>query len=261
MKFRLVYTLLFTIVFAQGFSQKKAKLFNAIGEENAIYAKEWSIGARFHSNGFGLFFEHVWIKDIKRRKLIQVAFFSYNDYRDKKSETIRKNSPKYRKYFYGRQNHFYALNILYGNRRVIANKSEISGVKLSVVYMGGITLGVLKPYYLRFIPSGSNDLNKIMDKRYTGDNEDEFLGQNSSEYEIYGAGGFFRGFDKMSFAPGLQAKVGLNFDFARKNNFVTSLEVGTQIDVFYKKINIYVSDKNKPYIWNVYLSIQLGKRS
>lgn len=259
MKKTCYFILLFSLIFNATFAQKKAKLFTAEGE-NAIYTKEWSLGLRFHSNGYSAFFEHVWIKDIKRRKLIQANFFIYSDLRERKIETKFLQDPRAKKYYYGKINNFYGFNLLYGNRRVIANKSETSGVNLSLSYMGGFTLGFLKPYYLRFIDEDGNGY-QTYDARYTAENAELFLDDNIATSKVFGAGSFSKGFNEIQFLPGAQAKLGLNFDFARKSNFVTSLEVGSQIDVFYKKVAIYATDKNKPYILNVYLSLQLGKRT
>ena len=258
MKIRKLYLCIFLFIGVSVFGQKKEKIFNAEGE-NAIYTKEWGLGLRFHSNGYSAFFEHVWIKDIKLRKLIQAGFFIYSDLRERKIETNFPSDQSSKKYYYGKINNFYALNLLYGNRRVIANKSETSGVKLSLTYMGGFTLGFLKPYYLKFIDRDATPYTTY-NEGYSEANATRFLDSNPASSDVFGAAGFGAGFNKLKILPGLQAKVGLNFDFARKNTLVTSLEVGSQIDVFYKKVEIYATDKNKPYILNVYLSMQIGKR-
>lgn len=258
MKKKTIYIILFLLISSVSFAQKNSRVFNADGE-NAIYTKEWGVGLRFHTNGYSAFFEHVWIKDIKRRKLIQASFFIYSDLRERKIETRYIQDERSKKYYYGKINNFYAFNLLYGNRRVIANKSETSGVKLSLTYMGGLTLGFLKPYYLRFVDLDSPG-NITFDAPYSDDNAEEFLDDDPGSSQVFGAGSFGKGFNQLSFLPGLQAKVGLNFDFARKNNVVTSLEVGSQLDVFYKKVKIYATDRNKPYIVNLYLSMQIGKR-
>ena len=258
MKIKTIYILLFLLSASVSFAQKNSRVFNADGE-NAIYTKEWGLGLRFHTNGYSAFFEHVWIKDIKRRKLIQASFFIYSDLRERKIESAYAQDERAKKYYYGKINNFYALNLLYGNRRVIANKSETSGVKLSLTYMGGVTLGFLKPYALEFIdPDKTDDLT--FSAIYTEDNATEFLDDNVATSTVYGAASFGEGFNKLNFLPGLQAKVGLNFDFARKNDVVTSIEVGSQLDLFYQKVKIYANDRNKPYILNIYLSMQIGKR-
>lgn len=252
---RTFYILIFSLCFANVFSQNKT--YTADGD-NAIYKKEWSVGLRFHTNAISGFFEYVWIKDIKKRKLIQVNIFGYNDYRDKKIKSIIPafaQNVDAKKYFYSKKNNFYSLQMLYGWRRVIANKSEEEGVKLALTYMAGVSLGVLKPYYLEIFYENIDGFDVISEK-YSEDNEQVFLDKN----RIVGASGFDKGFNKMSFAPGVTAKVGLNFDFARKNTLITSIEVGSQIDIFYKKLDIYISDKNKPYILNLYLSMQIGRR-
>lgn len=249
MKIKFAHTLLLILFFSSVYSQKKDKLYNAEGE-NAIYKKEWSVGFRFHTNALSAFFEHVWIKDIKKRKLLQVNLFGHLDLRDKKVDSRLILD---RKYHYAKENNFYSAQVMYGWRRVIANKSEDSGVKLSLTYMGGFTFGFLKPYYLEIL----RENNQTTDEKYSTETAADFLNKN----KIIGAAEFGVGNNELEFMPGVTAKLGLNFDFARKNSIVTSIEIGSQIDVFYKKVKIYVSEFNKPYILNLYLSVQIGKRS
>lgn len=249
MKMKILHTFLLLIFFSTIYGQKRENVFNADGD-NAIYKKEWSVGLRFHTNALSAFFEHVWIKDIKKRKVLQVNLFGHIDIRNKKVPSFLKLDTKY---FYAKENNFYSAQIMYGWRTVIANKSEVSGVKLSLTYMGGITLGVLKPYYLEIF----RENNLTTDEKYSSTTELDFLDKN----KILGAAEFGVGNNELEFMPGATAKIGLNFDFARKNSLVTSIEIGSQIDVFYKKVRIYVSEYNKPYILNLYLSMQIGKRS
>jgi hypothetical protein len=60
---------------------------------------------------------------------------------------------------------------------------------------------------------------------------------------------------------GGHARTGLNFDFGSKDRFVTAIEAGVAVDVFYTKIPIYVNDESNHFMFlGLYLGIHIGKR-
>lgn len=227
-----------------------------------VFKHEWSLGARIHTNGFSAFFERVWIKNIWKRNVLQTNFFYYKSFKDRKTKTEYTQYPGSRPYFYGKQNNFWSVNILYGQKKVIAEKAEKSGVRLCFVYMGGVSLGILKPYGLKIVEQ--EDFTKQPPPTsvyfYDENNPKVFLEPKNADTEIFGAAGIGQGFNKIKPVAGGHLKLGLNFDWASRESFIKSLEVGTQLDIYYKKLPVYITNRNKPYILNLYLGIQLGKR-
>ena len=64
--------------------------------------------------------------------------------------------------------------------------------------------------------------------------------------------------------PGIQAKGGLLFSLGAYDKMVKAVEVGAMVDFYIKKVPIMVESEsvsNKPYFFNLYLSLQLGTRS
>ena len=257
MKQRILYTLLVVVVFASvGFAQKKGNRYSITDEDNAIFKNEWSLGARFHTNGFSTFFERVWIKNIYKKNLIQASFFYYKDFKEQKvSSNLINSQGVQKKFIYGKQNTFFTFDFFYGQRKVLANKMDKNGVRVSMMYGGGVTLGILKPYYLEF----TNDLSTRFVAPYSETNDSAFLDVSPSS-TIIGAAGARYGFNQIKLRPGIQGKFGFNFDWANREYFVKALELGAQVDIFYKGVDILISDRSKPYIFNLYLQLQLGKR-
>ena len=103
-----------TLVGAQ--AQKKSKNFAVLDEENAIYKNEWSIGMKLHTNGYSAFYERVWIKNIWKKNVLQTNFFYFKDFRQKRIKTIYTDVFSAKKFFYGKQNHFWSVNLLYGQK-------------------------------------------------------------------------------------------------------------------------------------------------
>ena len=108
------------------------------------YKHEASAGLRLQTNGFTILGEYGWIKDIHRTRLLQLEYSYYVDFRQKKQHSLQGGSD----YLFGLQNRFHTIRVAYGFKRTIADKAKLNGVRLSAVFFGGISLGLLKPYYL-----------------------------------------------------------------------------------------------------------------
>lgn len=64
----------------------------------------------------------------------------------------------------------------------------------------------------------------------------------------------------MTFVPGVHAKTGLRFDWARFNEVVSALEVGVNAEYYTKDIPLMVFQEDKKFFFNAYLALQFGKR-
>jgi len=226
-----------------------------------IYYKDFSVGLRMSTDGFGAF------ANISRRiNLYKTKFWQFDIGNVTNSKEVKQaslytspygyfDSPK--AYVYGKQNDFYTLSASYGMKRLIAEKATKNGVELSLKYMGGITLGILKPYYLDMIYTNDNvSISYILSQPYSQAGP-RFL---NPEY-IYGASGFTYGLTSVSFVPGIHLKAGLNFDWAAFDDNIKALEVGITCDTYYEKVPIMVSaSNNEQIIPALYVSIEIGKR-
>lgn len=245
------------------FAQKKQDGYTAVDEENMVFKNEWSVGARLHTNGFSAFYERVWIKSIWKKRVIQTNFFYFKDFKEKKVKSVYAQAFNAPAYFYGKQNNFWNVNFLYGNKKVIAEKADKAGVRLSMFYLGGVSLGILKPYALSIVERDEFNVQGIPQTEiyfYDSNNPSVFLSPLNDETRIYGAAGLRYGFNKIKPLPGVHAKFGFNFDWAGHEYLVKSIELGVQLDVYYKKIPVLISERNKPYILNLYMAFMLGKR-
>ena len=134
-------------------AQKKQKM---IDLQDYRYKHEASGGLRIQTNGVTVFAEYGWIKDIYRTRLLQLEYTYYIDYRQKRQKA---RTDRARDYLYGFQNKFHMIHLSYGLKRVIADKANRNGVRLSFIFFGGFSLGLLKPYYLELRqPGDSNSL-------------------------------------------------------------------------------------------------------
>lgn len=245
-------------------AQRNSNTFTEADEANMVFKNEWSFGIKMHTNGYGANFERVWIKSIWKRNVLQTNFFYFKDFKEKRTKTPYAQVFNAPAYFYGKQNNFWNVNLLFGQKKVLGEKADKNGVRVSMFYLGGVTLGVLKPYGLAiveqkdFTPTNAVPPTEVY--FYDENNESVFLEPFNADTRIYGAAGLRHGFNKIKPIPGVHAKFGFNFDWAGQEYIVKSIELGVQLDVYYKKLPIMITDRNKPYILNLYLAFQLGKR-
>jgi hypothetical protein len=232
-------------LYAQEMKQK------AIDMRDYQYKKEASGGVRVQTNGVGLFMEYGWIKDIFRTRLLQFEYSYYIDFRQKKQKSGIQDG---RDYYYGLQNKFHTIRISYGIKRTIVDKADRNGVRLSFVAFGGFALGLLKPYYLNLAPNDSSA--NIRPERYSSANANRFLDRSY----IAEAAPLRYGLNQIQPVPGITGKVGLDFDWGKKDEFVKALAVGVMLDLYYKKLPIMINDYNHFYQISFYLSFQFGKR-
>jgi hypothetical protein len=149
------------------------------------------------------------------------------------------------------------IHLSYGIKRTIADKARRNGVRLSFIFFGGISLGLLKPYYLELIqPNDSNSIPQHKPERYSDENKSRFLDKSL----IYGAAPIRYGLGQMQPVPGIHIKSGLNFDWGTKDQFVKALEAGVMLDLYYKRLPILINNHNRFYQLAAYLSFHFGKR-
>jgi hypothetical protein len=225
-----------------------------------IYYKDYSVGIEAATNGFGAFVNISRRISLYKTKFYQVEIANITNPKavseaSEYSSPVGFDSPK--PFDYGKQNNFYIVNVSIGMKRLIAEKADKSGVELSLKYMGGISLGILKPYDLDLIYSNDNTtISYILQQSYTQAGS-RFL---NPEY-IYGSSGFTYGLNQVSFVPGIHFKAGLNFDWAKYDDNIKALEVGIACNAYYEKVPIMVSSaSNQQIIPELYVSVELGKR-
>lgn len=250
--------------FAQQEDEKK-RVRKPVEKKGIIYNNELSGGIRLLTNGWGVFMERSKILNIRRTRVLQWGFSEVRDYKQRKQSpavafvTSNGVDVDQKDFFFGKQNNFYTFRFGYGYRHIIADKAEKNGVRVSISYIGGLTVGVLKPYYLELAyPVGDNQFDLFVQPYIEGPegNEEVFL----DIFSINSAAGFRYGFRELEPVPGGYGKLGLTFDWAGKEEFIKALEAGVMVDVYYKNIKLMVNQDNRPFFLAAYLSFQFGKR-
>lgn len=152
----------------------------------------------------------------------------------------------------GKTNYLFSIRPQYVVERLLFKKYPEEGVQLSAVLGGGPSIGVVKPYYIKY--PEDNDFRTTRAVPFDPDVH-QFQ-------RIRGSGGFFSGFNQARFELGVNMKLGLNFEFAQSKNIVSGIETGWSLEYYPNTIDIVPkhNDENNSIYSAVYLILYYGSR-
>lgn len=236
--------------------------------EGIIYNREFTVDVKLlQTNGFSV---GVNIGQLKTYYLTRYFNFEFGELRHHKRfrqsfDFQQQASRISRAFVYGKQNNLYVLRGGFGEKRYLSEKAKRRGVAVGISYEGGVSLGILKPYYLELIrttePGSPQDFT-IRSEKYSERNANTFLEIS----RIYGSSGFTEGLGEISAIPGAHGKFAMHFDWGAFDEFVKAIEAGVMVDVFLREMPIMVesprveNSENRSVFINLYINLQLGKR-
>jgi len=216
-----------------------------------IFNKQSAFSISLRSDGYGLGYEHGKYKKINKTNL---WWLTLGERKNPKEEKIMKQAAGFQvgnPYIFGKQNNFYFLNIGFGKQLLLGGKSAKNGIAVSAIYGGGLSLGMLKPYYLDVnTAAGTRDNIKYED------NPSTFLDPSS----INGAAPFGKGFNEIKYVPGVFAKGALRFDYGRFNDILSALEISFSGEYYAQKMPIMLLNKEKNFFITGSISLIFGSR-
>ena len=225
-----------------------------------IYNKERAVDARMHTHGWAANFLLGDIQSYYKTTYYRFGIGELWSHKEVSKSANPSNSSNQglRQYSYGKQNSAYLLRGGYGIKRYYTEKAAKNGVALALSYSGGLSTALMLPYYVEV--GGPRDA-KTTSIRYSEDTKSDFL----DDQKIKGKSSFLKGAGETKFIPGIHAQIGVHIDWGAFDEFMRAVEAGIMIDIFPKKLPIMAPvngvDENRPYFFNLYVSLQLGKRN
>ncbi len=224
-------------------------------EEGAlIYQKQGAFGFKFNTDAWSMFYEHGKYKTIDKTNLWWLEFGERKDRKEEKVPTLSASQGFLiiSSYIYGKRNNFYYLKGGLGQQRLIGGKGNKNGVAVSAIYGGGLSAGLLKPYYIEIQNPSTGQREQI---KYDN-NDNVFLDPSI----IIGKGSFGKGFNEIQFVPGVHARAALRFDYGRYNEVLSAMEVGINAEYYTKNMPILLLNKEHKLFFNAYIALVFGKR-
>jgi hypothetical protein len=238
-------------------NERREKINQLIKQEeegSLIYQKQITQGIHFNTDGWSVFYEKGKYKSITKTNLWWIEVGEHKHPKEEKTPTASsiQGFIIVSNYIYGKQNNLYDVKLGFGQQKLIGGKGNKNGVAVSAIYGGGLSVGLLKPYYLQI---QNPTTLKQEDIKYAK-NDNLFLDPTI----VLGKSNFGKGFNEMQFVPGGHVKGALRFDYGRYNEMVSALEVGLKATYFSKKMPIMLLNPEKSLFFNAYISVTFGKR-
>jgi hypothetical protein len=228
--------------------RKVNELIKQAEEGTLVYRKQNIFGLQFRTNGYGGFYEMGRMKTTRRTNIYRLDITEIKSQKEEKSSNIGFfGNP----YIYGKLNYFYPVTLGFGQQHILGQKGNKNGVAVSLVYTGGLSLGLLRPYYVEVADqSGETKLIK-----YSTSDSALFLST-----AVQGSGGIGKGWNEMKVKPGAFAKTALRFDWGRFNEVVTGMEIGLSTQFYSSKIPIYFGQKERQLFFQAHIALLFGQR-
>jgi hypothetical protein len=154
-------------------------------EEDGViaYQKSMVFGGKLISEGYGIFLEMGRAKSVKKATLYQLELSEYKHNKEEKQSNLFNYSTPF---IFGKENFFYPIKIGIQQQILFGNKSNKNGVSVTGNYGGGISAGLLRPYYVQLGSTGDYI-------KYESSDSSEFLDPSA----ISGGPGFNKGWSEI----------------------------------------------------------------
>lgn len=194
-----------------------------------VYNKQTSFGLQLRTDGYGLFFE---LGRARTPRFTNLYLLELTEIKHRKEDKITNtNSAFNNTFFYGKVNNFYQFKLGFGQQYIFGQKGNKNGIAVMGIYQGGLSLGLLRPYYLDV-----NDNSERRAIRYNSKDSALFLNTT----RIIGSSGLSKGWNELEVKPGLFAKAALRFDFGKYNEQVKAVQIGLGVEAYAQEIEIMV---------------------
>lgn len=228
---------------------KISELVRQAEEGVLVYEKQSIFGIQLRTNGYGAFYELGFMKTNRKTNIFRLDIAEIKHPREEKlfGGSFPFGSP----FVYGKINYFYPISLGFGQQYILGQKGNKNGVAVSAVYNAGLTLGLLRPYYV-VIQDATNNEKTI---KYTPEDSTDFLGG-----PFLSRGGFGKGWSELKVKPGAFAKLAMRFDWGRFNETVSGMEIGMSVDYYTSDIPILLFQNDKKLFFQGHVAILFGRR-
>lgn len=152
----------------------------------------------------------------------------------------------------GKQSYLFALRGQWGREFTLFRAADVRGVQLNGVLAGGPTLGLLKPYYVQVVTR--QNPRQTLEVPY-----DPSLVQSRDVF-IVGGGSLFRGFDRLSVVPGLNAKAAVAIELDAFQEASIGLETGFLVEGYRQEIALISGAQNRQFFTSGFLTLYYGTK-
>ncbi|MEN3041373.1 MAG: hypothetical protein ABDH66_07550 [Bacteroidia bacterium] len=182
-----------------------------------------SVAPFLHSYGWGL---SVYVPKWKAARGGAFWIGDLSSYRTKyegRTSSVYKDQGG-KDFIFGKLYYAYLFQLLWGYQYIVAPRTLVSPIQVSLQGGIGPSFALLKPYYLEIaVPISSTQAIIQVDTydpaRYTYN-------------DIVGEADFYLGFDKLRVVPGMVGQIGAAIDAGKDNTLIRTIAFGMRVQVF-----------------------------
>ncbi len=232
------------ILFAQGEIAEQDKIF---------YKNERTFAILLNSNGLGVNYRYG-----KRITELKKVIYDVDLVNIKHPKEIKLTAQTYyftsKNFVYGKLNQFYNLRLGIGIQNEMFPKVDKGGISIRRYFSFGTSIGIKKPIYytIGVDENGDSQIDYEVIEKFS-------FTQHLPTTNITGRASFFKGFNEISFVPGIYGKFGLMFEFGKFNKTINAVDAGIIVDAFAQKIPIMAMNSYPRFFLTLYASYRFGK--
>jgi hypothetical protein len=233
-------------------SEKRQRISSMVKqqEEGVLsYRKQSVFGIELRTNGYGGFYE---LGRSRSPKATNIYSLEVTEIKNRKEDKLGGDNFFANSFVFGKINNFYQAKLGFGQQIVLGQKGNKNGVAVLAIMQGGLSIGLLKPYYVDVLDA----VGQTRSIKYDSKDSTLFL----DRYSITGGSGLFKGWSEVKIKPGLYAKAALRFDFGRYNESVQALEIGMSLDAYADRIPLLVYNDPKRLFFQGHIAFVFGRR-
>ena len=237
---------------------------------DSTYNHSVSIGGRFNTNGWtGLVAYQRPLKSKRYRgknknagksETFQLSFSEVIHEKQIKQQRENTAFPELgasTPYIFGKINNLYLLQLGYGREQMLLPGLIEGNISVSFRYMGGFSLALLKPYYLKLIQVEytPEQVVSLHEQKYSAANAEVFL----SKDRILGSPGFSKGLREISYIPGALIEGVFVIRSTKSKTFIQIVTLGGQISVHIETLPTMAELRPRPLQTSLFVGLQVGK--
>jgi len=210
-----------------------------------LFNNEQTVGAFLNSNGIGGEYRLAKYINARNDRLFEIGLHYVKHPKEYKSVRLYQYST--RRFVFGKENLFWELQGHIGHQHELYRKYDFSAISVRLYYVGGVSLGFLKPVYYEILNS------------LTGNIEDEIRFDPSVHpYHYGGTASFTKGFNEIKIVRGLSVKGGFSFEYSEREPVVHALDVGLGFTAYPSNIEIMAIEKDQYFFFKMFAAYRFG---
>lgn len=241
---------------------KSTQFFQTVNHQNTHFEHGISLKGELSTQGWGLKTNYYLNKNNSKNHLFSFSFAEIKHEKEisqkNNSNLIHSNKKNRNSYIFGKINNVYILNFGLGKEVVLFPLVFSSQNEVKITYQGGLSVCLLKPYYLKILDPSSfnNETLKFNSVKYDETLDNYFL----DPFYILESDKWIKGVNETKLVPGLFADISAQLGSSNNNKIIKGASTGINCSIFPKRIPIMALQKSYFFQIQCYISFELGWR-